>query len=290
MGLLLVGYMILPNEIRMSLVKFSNKLVYYYKLLTSLRSLARNSPQHKDFLLWYENFGSWIPEFHNRYLGEDCFLLANGPSLNDVNFEHLNKYHLIGLNKIFLLLERVELNLTFHVAINELVIQQSWKEFELLKCPSFLSFRPSKMYINSSPNLKFFLTEPNPFPRFSRVYDEPLWEGWTVTYAALQLAYFMGFTNIFLVGLDHSFNVQGNPNEEQTLKGDDPNHFDPRYFAGASWHLPDLEGSEMGYKIANFAFQRSGRAIYDATEKGHCRIFQRITLDDALIKAKPRSS
>jgi hypothetical protein len=288
MGQSLVGYMILPKEIRMSLLSLPNKLQYYLGLLTAFRSLVCHSPQQKDFLLWYEKYGSWIPEFHNRYLGEDCFLLANGPSLNEVNFEYLNNYHLIGLNKIYLLLERVELSLTFHVAINELVIQHSWDQFQLLKCPSFLSYVPASKYTSGAPNLKYFLTEPNPVPRFSRVYDEALWEGWTVTYAALQLAYFMGFTNIFIVGLDHSFKMLGNPNEEQSMKGDDPNHFDPRYFADSRWHLPDLEGSEMAYKIAKFAFQRSGKAIYDATQKGHCRIFDRITLDDAFLRAKPR--
>ena len=69
-----------------------------------------------------------------------------------------------------------------------------------------------------------------------------------------------------------------------------PNHFDPRYFAGSQWHLPDLEGSEMAYEVARFAFERSGRNIYDATEKGHCRIFPRISLEEAYSRAAPRPS
>jgi acetyl esterase/lipase len=116
-----------------------------------------------------------------------------------------------------------------------------------------------------------------PVPRFSRVYDEPIWEGWTVTYAALQLAYFMGFKNIFLVGLDHSFKVSGSPNEEQAMQGADPNHFDPRYFAGSRWHLPDLEGSE-----ATTALNRIGISVFvlryrttpDAADKPWARPLQ----------------
>lgn len=265
-------------------------LPYYNQLLRGVRRLVRQSPQQREFLLWYATHGSWIPEFRNRYLGEDCFLLANGPSLNAVDLERANKYHLIGLNKVHLLLERAKLDLTFHVAINRLVIEQSWKEFALLDCPSFLSYRPAVSCVQESPNVNYFLTEQMAVPRFSRVYDEPIWEGWTVTYAALQLAFFMGFQNVFLVGLDHSFKASGAPNEEQAMGGADPNHFDPRYFAGSRWHLPDLEGSEMAYQVALFAFERSGRSIYDATEKGHCRIFPRISLEEAYSRATPRVS
>lgn len=286
----LVAYMILPDDFRMRIQNLSNKFSYYKHLLTGVRSLVRQSPQQSEFLLWYEKHGSWIPNFRNRYSGEDCFLLANGPSLNKVDFQRINKYHLIGLNKIYLLLERFKLDLTFHVAINRLVIEQGWEQFSLLDCPSFLSYVPARKLTSSASNLKFFLTEQNPVPRFSRVYDEAIWEGWTVTFAALQLAYFMGFENIFIVGLDHSFKVVGSPNEEQTMDHADPNHFDPRYFAGSRWHLPDLEGSEMGYKIAKFAFERSEKAIFDATEEGQCRIFDRISLEEAFKKAKPRSA
>ena len=238
--------------------------------------------------MWYAKHGSWIPKFRNRYAGEDCFLLANGPSLNDVDFDRINKYHLIGLNKIFLLFDRAKLDLTFHVAINSLVIQQSWQEFQQLGCPCFLSYREACTYPITADNIHFLLTDQTTEPMFSPVYCGPIWEGWTVTYAALQLAYYMGFKNIFIVGMDHNFKAIGNPNEKQTLEGQDPNHFDPTYFANAQWHLPDLEKSEMGYKLARFAFENCGRAIYDATEKGKCRIFKRLSLEDAFQIAKSR--
>ncbi len=249
----------------------------------------RQSSRQEEFLLWYAKHGSWIPKFRNRYAGEDCFLLANGPSLNDVDFERINNYHLIGLNKIYLLFERAKLDLTFHVAINSLVIQQSWNEFQRLECPSFLSYREAIKCPITAGNIHFFLTEREREPRFSRVFDEPVWEGWTVTCSALQLAYYMGFKNIFIVGMDHNFKVNGKPNEKQEMTGQDPNHFDPRYFANTQWHLPDLEGSEMGYKIADFAYERRGRAIYDATDKGKCRIFKRLSLEEAFRNAKKRS-
>jgi len=272
----------------MKIIKKIQRIAYYRRLFSGVTSLVRQSSQQEEFLLWYAKHGSWIPKFRNRYAGEDCFLLANGPSLNDVDFDRINKYHLIGLNKIFLLFDRAKLDLTFHVAINSLVIQQAWKEFQTIGCPSFLSYREARSLPFTSDNIQFFLTEREREPRFSHVYDEPVWEGWTVTCAALQIAYYMGFNNIFIVGMDHNFESIGKPNEQQVMKGQDPNHFDPRYFSNSQWHLPDLAGSEMGYRIANFAYERRGRAVFDATEKGKCRIFKRLSLEDAFKVAKKR--
>jgi hypothetical protein len=289
MALLPVDCTILPKACQLIMISRLKRLLYYRQLLAGVRSLVHQSPTQKEFLLWYARHGAWIPKFRNKYRGEDCFLLANGPSLNAVDFERINNYHLIGLNKIYLLFERAKLDLTFHVAINSLVIEQSWQQFAGLRCPSFLSHRPASTLVEDEGNVHYVLTEQSWMPRFSTVVDSPLWEGSTVTYAALQLAFFMGFRRVFIVGMDHRFNVQGPANSEQKLIGADSNHFDGRYFSDSQWHLPDLEGSEMAYLIARFAFQKQRRAIYDATYGGACTVFDKLSLEQAFEIARPRS-
>ena len=251
-------------------------------------SLYRRSPAVAEYIRWYAKHAAWIPKFHNRYAGQDCFLMGNGPSLNKVDLQALKNYHLIGLNKIHLLLERQPLDLTFQVAVNPLVIAQSWEDFTNLACPSFLAYRPAKKHVADTGNIHYLATSPYLEPRFSHVLDEPVWEGWTVTYVALQLALFMGFRRVFLIGVDHNFACVGNPNEEQRLEGNDSNHFDPRYFSGQQWHLPDLEGSEMAYSMAKFAFERKGGAIFDATIGGKCEIFSKMDISKAFSECRPK--
>jgi hypothetical protein len=56
--------------------------------------------------------------------------------------------------------------------------------------------------------------------------------------------------------------------------GDDPNHFAPNYFGkGFRWHLPDLEGSELAYRVAKHIFAMNGRKIFDATINGKLDVF-----------------
>ena len=85
-----------------------------------------------------------------------------------------------------------------------------------------------------------------------------------MTYVAMQLAYFMGFEEVVLVGVDHSFATKGPAHEVVTSTGADPNHFDPTYFGkGFRWQLPDLETSELAYGLARQVFEADGRRIVD---------------------------
>ena len=109
---------------------------------------------------------------------------------------------------------------------------------------------------------------------------EGCWEGSTVTMVAIQLAYYMGFSEVILAGVDHSYQFSGNPHAEVTSAGDDPNHFASNYFGkGFRWHLPDLEGSELSYRVANFMFRQAGRRIVDATIGGKLQVFPKVEYD-----------
>lgn len=113
-----------------------------------------------------------------------------------------------------------------------------------------------------------------PPARFSTDLALGVHEGWTVTHVALQLAYFLGFSDVVLIGLDHRYSFEGRPNEARTLQGADTNHFSDRYFGyGQTWDNPDLERSEESYRAALEAFRRDGRRVRDATVDGACTVF-----------------
>lgn len=239
-----------------------------------------NNYHNRTLLEWHFKHAGRLERFRDLHAGQDCFIIGNGPSLRDMDLSLLNGYHLFGLNKIYLLLDRMKLDLSYHVAVNPLVIEQSIKEFEALNCPSFLSFRAAAPCGNRFGNFYYLATDAP--CSFYHDITKPLYEGYTVTYVALQIAFFMGFRRVFLIGVDHSFACQGNPNEQKYLAGDDPNHFDPNYFANKEWHLPDLEASELSYHMARFFYARDQREIMDATVGGKLQLFPKISFADAL--------
>jgi hypothetical protein len=260
----------------------------YRRLQREAKEWVERSEDPRRYL-WERKHAPRLNQFKNRHRNEDCFIIGNGPSLNKMDLAPLRDCHTIGMNKIFLIFDRVDLNLSYHTSVNKLVIEQSAREFEKLNCPSFVSFRQIEGQFPAGPNI-FPIWTSAPAFTFATTLLTPIYEGWTVTYVALQIAYAMGFRRVFLIGVDHSFQAQGKPNEKQVLQGDDPNHFAPNYFGGKAWNLPDLEGSEMAYRVAKFFYERDHREVYDATVDGKLTIFPKMSYEEALETAARKSS
>ncbi|MCL4528096.1 MAG: hypothetical protein M1282_01640, partial [Chloroflexi bacterium] len=87
----------------------------------------------------------------------------------------------------------------------------------------------------------------------------------------------MGFEKVILIGVDHNFTSKGEANKTVVSSGDDPNHFSNAYFGkGFRWQLPDLDTSEIGYKMARKHYQKAGREVIDATIGGKLAIFPKV--------------
>lgn len=240
-----------------------------------------------------EEFGRLL-RFKNRHREKECLIICNGPSLKKIEFEKidLNRFKIIGLNKIHLGFDMLGVRPDYIVAVNKKVIEQSSDEFNSLPIVKFISNRVDLSSFPSNPTLYHLNTVnlPRPNKRFSVDIVDYVNEGWTVTHAALQIAYYMGFKKVYIVGMDHRFtqHIPGQENKESTIKGDDVDHFHPGYFGhGQTWDLPDLKNSEISYQSARKVYEESGREIFDCTVGGACEIFKK--LDVSSIYRNTRS-
>ncbi|NJN43484.1 MAG: DUF115 domain-containing protein [Anaerolineae bacterium] len=148
-----------------------------------------------------------------------------------------------------------------------------WRAYFLaLDVPMFFSWRSRDYFgakIEGPKSNIHFLHTTYTGPKFAPNATGRLWEGATVTYVCLQLAFHMGFETVILIGVDHSFSTQGKPNTTIISQGDDPNHFAANYFGkGFRWQLPDLDTSEIGYWMAKKSYESAGRRVLDATVGG----------------------
>ncbi|TOG48139.1 6-hydroxymethylpterin diphosphokinase MptE-like protein [Vibrio parahaemolyticus] len=217
----------------------------------------------------------------NRHVGQRCVIICNGPSLNEIDFSLIRNEICIGLNKIYLGFKKFKIYPKYYVSVNEKVLRQSEEEIKKITSVKFLSNRCPDLYQNNA--LTHVIDTATPYARFCRDISFGLEEGWTVTYAALQIAYYLGFKQVIIVGMDHRFEYNGLPNESNILNGDDNNHFTTNYFGGGQeWDNPDLVNSEESYRIARQVFENDGREIIDATVNGACYVFKKKKLTDCL--------
>ncbi|MBI3738124.1 MAG: DUF115 domain-containing protein [Chloroflexi bacterium] len=219
-----------------------------------------------------------LKDTHN---GQRAFIIGNGPSLNQTDLNKLKGEFTFGLNRIYLMFPQLGFSTTYLVSINDLVIEQCAAEMAALELPKFFAWRSHRHFLNLPPTTNHqpptFLYTTYTGQRFSRDVRGRVWEGATVTNVALQLAFHMGFEKVILIGVDHNFASKGDANKTVVSNGDDPNHFDPRYFGkGFRWQLPDLDTSEIGYTLASEAYRKAGREVLDATIGGKLTIFPKV--------------
>jgi hypothetical protein len=220
-----------------------------------------------------------LESYRNKHVGQRCFIIGNGPSLKQTDLTLLKSEFTFGLNRIYLLFDTMGFTTTYLVCINYLVLEQCADEIAAVKCPKFLGWRVHRRF-EFAPDMMFIASRHD--PRF--VLDLPregVWEGTTVTYVTMQLAYFMGFKEVILVGVDHSFSTKGPAHKLIVSQSDDPNHFDPKYFGkGFRWQLPNLEMSEVAYSMAKQQFESDGRRILDATIGGKLEVFPKVSYQE----------
>jgi hypothetical protein len=203
-------------------------------------------------------------------------VLGNGPSLNETDLTKLKHEITFGSNRVYLLFDELGFATTYLLAINTLVIQQCASELSSLSIPKFMTWR-ARQWLREDPSVIYLDTDYTQPETFATDLTGRVFEGGTVTYVGLQLAYHMGFHQVVLIGVDHDYSTAGPPNSTVVSRGEDLNHFDPGYFGkGFKWQLPDLEASERSYELAKQAFEQDGRSIVDATLGGKLNIFPKV--------------
>ncbi len=221
-------------------------------------------------------------QFGSKHIGERCFVIGNGPSLNRMNLSPLKNEITFGLNRIYLLFDELGWSTSYHVTVNRNVIVQWADEIQAIDSTKFVRW-PRANTIGPSPirpASNVFFVQSKPDIGFATRIDEPVWLGATVTYVAIQLAYAMGFKQAILIGVDHQFVTPGEPHQKVVSNGPDPDHFHPDYFGtGATWDLPNLEVSELAYEMAKWQYKEDGREILDATVGGQLQVFPKVDFE-----------
>ncbi len=231
------------------------------------------------------NFGPW-PELRDKYKGKRIFIIGNGPSLNQTELYLLKDEYTMCFNRINLMLERLNWTPNFYVMTDDLLIQDMHKEVvtEVLPKVDFAFFpdiHPSnvnfKKRIGERKNVFYLNTD---IPEFRA--DLPRCGiNKTVVNAGMQIAAFLGFSEIYLLGVDMTFGDQkvkkSNSRDWKAENDDDPNHFDPRYFgSGRSFHNPTVHEMLEQFETGRRFFEKMGVKIFNAGIGGKLEVFPRI--------------
>lgn len=236
-----------------------------------------------------------LSSFYNAFKGERCFIIGNGPSLNKNDLDLLENEYSFGVNSFYYKTRETGFRPTFYVVEDNSVMKENLAEIKEFEAP--FKFFPTlyKRLHPKTPNTFFFEMNRGFYeksslnyvvPRFSTDASKVLYCGQSVTYINLQLAFYMGFTEVYLIGMDFNYDIPASHKRTGDVllsDSDDPNHFHKDYFgAGKTWKDPKLERVLVNYKMADLAFSAVGRKIYNSTVGGKLEVFDRVDYEALL--------
>src|SRR5262245_6872555 len=233
----------------------------------------------------------------DRYQGRRCVIVGGGPSLKKTNLGLLAGEVTFCVNGFYHLLPDAGFTPTFYVVEDRLVAEDNADALNDLKGTTKIFPEDLRYRLRGGDDTIFvafdrYYEDPdNPSPAWPRFADhrrEPgasrFYWGGTVSYLNLQLAYYMGFSLVVLIGMDLSYAAPTTGVAHvMTSTGDDPNHVHPAWFgAGKRWHDPQVDRMARAFARARDVFERDGRHVVNATVGGRLEVYERVPLEAAL--------
>lgn len=224
---------------------------------------------------FYKNNRAKLKSFKDKHKGKRCFIVCNGPSLKDIDFSLLKNEITFGMNRIYLMKEQNGFEPTYLGCVDkDSQILQFHEDLDQLPMTCFFNFSLRNCF--SKKENQIFIAE-----RFSHKFQTDcsklMGNAKSVTYEMIQLAYYMGFQEVYIIGKDHSYNTNERAGVGIKATGDETNHFIKGYYkAGMKWDAPDYLAEEYDYEMARAAFEKAGRVIKNATIGGKLEVFERV--------------
>lgn len=244
-----------------------------------------------------ENFsktkeGKKLSALKNIHKGERCFIVANGPSLRAEDLDLLQKNGEVtfAMNRIYKIFPETCWKPTYYVCEDINIFHESLEDINSI--PAKLKFIPvnHKWFngIKVDKALYFWANyqRSKDFPdSFSPDISKQMDSMGTVTFTCMNIAAFMGFKEIYLLGVDHNYTVTINESGETVVDPDAKDYFCENY----DNDIKDIVVHDMGqntraYRQAKKYCDAHDIYIYNATRGGKLEVFPRVSFDDIINK------
>ena len=232
-----------------------------------------------------------IRKLKNSHMGERCFIVATGPSLTFEDLNKLKNEFTISMNSIVNIYDKTDYRPYIYMIQDKTAIEKlgrkigdDSKVFVGIGnlghlCGSCITKKDHKKlfkadctnvyYIDTADSWFYLNFRSSKFsPKFSSDCGVRIYDGCTVTYSAIQLAFYMGFSKVYLLGCDCDYSgpvkhIDGFDNDIVYDKAQQINKM-----------------MSKSYGIALDYANRNDLGLYNATRGGKLEALPRVNFDD----------
>lgn len=223
-----------------------------------------------------------LNQFKNIYEGKRCFIVATGPSLRVEDLDKLKNEITFSMNSIYLSYSKTSWRPTYYGIQDPLVYEKIYHEikdddfnnafigsniariFKIKENNKRLVF-PLDMLNHQLPNSKINT-------KFSDDICERVYSGYNIAYSMIQIAVYMGFKEIYLIGADCDYQQNKKYFEEDKNRGEE------KYFT-KKFLCENTQKFITAYEVAKDYAKENDIKIYNATRGGKLEVFERVDFD-----------
>lgn len=270
----------------------------HIKKMKMVRRLAKpyidwkNRKSHERYLLSPDHF--YLKTLKGIHTGKRCFVIGNGPSLRPTDLDMLKGDFTFAANRIFQIFDQTSWRPSYYLSVDDKFLKEAQNnlvDYDL----GHMFLRYGKCSLTGPTNklTKIFI-EPFQFrdkhADFTKYISEDVsdhfCDGFTVTYEGIQLAIFMGFKEIYLLGVDHNYSHSLDTSGKVCVDTTVQDYFDNSKYTKTSNYPFDLVTTQYSYTIAREYCDTHGIKIYNATRGGKLEVFERVDFDELMGEGK----
>lgn len=219
-----------------------------------------------------------ILDYKDIHKGERCFIIATGPSLTMNDVESLKNEYTFSMNSICKLYDQTDWRPTYFAIQDNCVFEKMQDYIRAHKeVPVFISdnikrkFKRESDWIEFPTDTKYHSYEMligKYHALFSDDCYEIVYDGYSIAYSCLELAVYMGFKEIYLLGADCTYSGEKEHFVDSGVEDRSRKFATPKLTAG--------------YEAAKKYADSHSVKIYNATRGGVLEVFPRVNLDEIL--------
>lgn len=240
------------------------------------------------------SYGRNLRKYHNSHVGERCFIVANGPSLraSDLELIHANNEISFAMNRIYKIFSETKWRPTYYVCEDSNIFHEATEAIDSI--PAKAKFTPINLRwyqgIKVSKSEYFFANygKGRCWPHnFSVDISKSMDSMGTVTFTCINIAAYMGFKDIYLIGVDHNYHVTIDESGKTVVDDSAKDYFCDDY----DRDIQDIVIHDMGqntraYCKAKAFCDENDIHVWNATRGGKLEVFPRVDFDKLFVKGK----
>lgn len=231
-----------------------------------------------------------LKKLRGNYEGQRCFIVGNGPSLTIADLEALKGEHCFAFNRIYETFDKISWRPEIYMVLDNDVMKTVAKNFDKIEAEyKLLNIMGKTIGVKGDDKTTFFCSF-GPYrikefnyvkKKISKDISKYISLNYSVTGAAIETAIYLGFKEIYFVGMDHNYSRYIDKNgighcDDSVTDYSLMNKHDFVYFIYK-------DALESCFKCYREYCEKNGIKIANATRGGQLEVFERVDFD-SLIK------